>query len=229
MPLGEMFSSGRKFINKLLWIILIPIALDLWQLFAYEYFFKTSYFPIKRLFSLKVRLISSPPSVNFILEDFPSVLVQYNNSGYLSILGGKADSNISIKDFFILGNKNWFKFFILHLIQYIPVILILFAKEFIVLGFVFILFFYVQYSIIVDQGKISDNFLSGMLFLFSNLGLTIKMALYFGLIFSLLSIFIYALTSFSTIGIIIDIIIIAYFGAAVNRTVLQVYTEKSRG
>jgi len=258
MSLGNMFSSGIKFINKLLWIILIPIALDLWQLFAHQYFFKTDYSPIKRLFSLKVGIISSPPSINFILEDFPPVLFQYNSnglkgiihevslfnvffmltiilitsfihSGYLSVLGVKAEGKISIKDFFIMGNRNWFKFFILHLIQYIPVILILFAKEFIVLGFIFVLFFYVQYSIVVDAGKISENFIKGMSFLFSNLGLTIKMALYFGFIFSLLSILIYLLTSFSTIGIVLDIIIIAYFGAAVNRAVLQIYTEKSRG
>lgn len=256
MSLGESFSSSRKFINKFLWILLIPIALDLCQLFAHEYFFKTEYVPIKRLFSIKLGIISSPPSVNFILEDFPPVLFQYNNSGlkgiihevslfsiflmititliisfihsgYLSVLGEKADNKISIKDFFTMGNKNWFKFFVLHLVQSIPVILILFAKEFIVLGFLFILFFYVQYSIVVDEGKISENFIKGMSFLFSNLGLTIKMALYFGFIFSLLSILVYVLTSFSTVGIIIDIIIIAYFGAVVNKTVLKVYTEKT--
>ncbi|KOA18847.1 hypothetical protein CLHOM_27860 [Clostridium homopropionicum DSM 5847] len=258
MPLGDMFSSGRKFINKFLWIILIPIALDLWQLFAHEYFFKTNYIPIKRLFSLKLGIISSPPSVNFILEDFPPVLLQYNsnglkgiiyevslfnvffmitiilitsfiNSGYLSVLGGKEEGKIFIKDFFIMGNKNWFKFFVLHLIQYIPVILILFAKEFMVLGLLFILFFYVQYSIVIDEGRISENFIKGMSFLSNNLRLTIKMALYFGFIFSLLSILVYVLTSFSTVGIVLDIIIVAYFGAVVNRAILQVYTEKSRG
>lgn len=257
MSLGEMFSSSRKFINKFFWIILIPIALDLCQLFAHEYFFKAEYIPIKRLFSIKLGIISSPPSVNFILEDFPPVLFQYNNnglkgiihevslfnvffmlsitlitsfiqSGYLSVLGIEEEGKISIKDFFTMGNKNWFKFFVIQLVQYIPVILILYAREFIVLGFLFILFFYVQYSIVVDKGKISDNFLKGMSFLFSNLGLTIKMALYFGFIFSLLSILVYILTSFSTVGIIIDIIIIAYFGAVVNKTVLKVYTEKVR-
>lgn len=50
------------------------------------------------------------------------------------------------------------------------------------------------------------------------------MAFYFGFIFSLLSLVVYALAKLSMVGIIVDIIIMAYFGAAVNRAVLEVYS-----
>ena len=253
MILGEVFSRSRKFINKILWIAFIPIILDLAQLFAYLYIYKTDYTPVTQIFTLKVGIISSPPSVDFLLGDFPSVIFQYNSSGlkgiineitlfnvffmltfmliisfvhsgYLSVLGAKPDSNIFIKDFFILGNKNWFKFFILHIIQFIPMSLMLINKNFMWLAFLNVIFFYVDFSIVIDEGKLWNNFKKGISFLFSNLGLSIKMAFYFGFIFSLLSLVVYALAKLSVVGIIIDITIMAYFGAAVNRAVLEVYS-----
>lgn len=257
MQLGEIFSKSRKSINNFLWIICVPIFLDLTDLFAYQYIYKTNYTPLTKIFTIKIGLISSPPSVKFLLEDFPSAIFQYNNnngfksiidgftlfnvffmitvmlivsfinSGYLGILGTKEENHVGIKDFFVLGNLNWFKFFILTIIQFIPMFFIIISREFIVLsmilGFISIVFMYVKYSIIVDEVDIKENFSKGFYFLFDNIGLTIKMAFYFGFIFSLLSMGIYWLASLGTIGVIIDIIIMAYLGLIVNKSVLEVY------
>lgn len=256
MQLGEMFSSSRRFINKLLWVVCIPVILDIIQLISYQHIYETDYVPIRKLFIIKIGIISSPPSVNFLLEDFPSAIFQYNNSGfkgiinefivfnilfmitfvlissfihsgYLSVIGGANEKGVGIKEFFIMGNRNWFKFFILQIIQFIPMILIIIKRELIILGFINIIFMYVDYSIVADEGNIRDNFRKGINFLFNNLGLTIKIAFYSGFIFSLLSIPIYFLAGFGIIGIIIDIIIIAYFGTVINRMVLEVYTYKN--
>lgn len=256
MQLGEIFSKSRKSIKNFLWIICVPILLDLTDLFAYQYIYKTTYTPLTKIFTIKIGLISAPPSVKFLLEDFPSAIFQYNNngfksiidgftlfnvffmitvmlivsfinSGYLGILGTKEENHIEIKDFFVLGNLNWFKFFILTIIQFIPMFLIIISRELIVLsmilGFISIVFMYVKYSIIVDEVDLKENFSKGFFFLFDNLGLTIKMAFYFGFIFSLLSIGIYWLASLGTIGVVIDIIIMAYLGLIVNKSVLEVY------
>ncbi|WP_186430379.1 hypothetical protein [Clostridium sp. BSD9I1] len=258
MELGDRFRSGRKFINKFLWIICIPIVLNLTELFSYQLIYKTNYLPITKLFIIKIGIISAPPSVGFLLEDFPSPLLHYNgisglrgiiyefnlfnvflmitfilitsfiSSGYFSIISAKEESTPGIKNFFINGNENWYKFFILHIIEFIPFAFGIVNNKFVFLAFINVIFMYVDYSIAVDGGRLKDNFKKGILFLFNNLGLTIKMAFYYGMIFSLLSMAVHFLGSLGTIGIIIDIIIVAYFGVAVNRAVLEVYTFVSK-
>lgn len=254
MELGDRFRSGREFINKFLWIIGIPIVLNLIQLFSYQFIYKTSYLPITKLFTIKIGIIPAPPSVSFLLEDFPSPLFQYNSisglkgiiyefnlfnvflmitfilitsfisSGYFSVISAKEESRPGIRDFFINGNENWYKFFILHIIEFMPFAFGIVNKNFAFLALINVIFMYVDYSIAADGGKLMDNFKKGISFLFNNLGLTIKMAFYYGMIFSLLSIVIYFLGGLGTIGIIIDIIIVSYFGAIVNRSILEVYT-----
>lgn len=254
MDLGDRFRSGREFINKCLWIIGIPIVLNLTELFSYQLIYKTNYLPITKLFIIKIGIIQAPPSVSFLLEDFPSPLFQYNSisglrgiiyelnlfnvflmitfilirsfisSGYFSVISAKEESRPGIRNFFINGNENWYKFFILHIIEFIPFVLAIVNNGLAFLAFINVIFIYVDYSIAVDGGKLKDNFRKGISFLFNNLGLTIKMAFYYGMIFSLLSIVVHFLGSLGTIGIIIDIIIVAYFGAVVNRAVLEVYT-----
>ncbi|MBM7868656.1 hypothetical protein JOC70_000125 [Clostridium pascui] len=258
MELGDRFRSGREFINKFLWIIGIPIFLNLTQLFSYQFIYKTNYLPITKLFTIKIGIIPAPPSVSFLLEDFPSPLFQYNNirglrgiiyefnlfnvflmitfilitsfisSGYFSVISAKEESRPGIRDFFINGNENWYKFFILHIIEFIPFALGIVNKRFAFLAIMNFIFMYVEYSIAVDGGRLNDNFKKGISFLFNNLGLTIKMAFYYGVIFSLLNIVVYLLGSLGTLGVITDIIILAYFGAIVNRAVLEVYTLISK-
>lgn len=210
--------------------------------------------PITKLFTIKIGIIPAPPSVSFLLEDFPSPLFQYNSiggfrgiiyefnlfnvflmitfilitsfisSGYFSVISAKEESRPGIRNFFINGNENWYKFFILYIIEFIPFVLGIVNNKFAFLALINVIFMYVDYSIAVDGGRLKDNFKNGISFLFDNLGLTIKMAFYYGMIFSLLSIIIYFLGNLGTIGVIIDIIIVAYFGAVVNRAVLEVYT-----
>ncbi|MBE6069589.1 MAG: hypothetical protein E7211_18155 [Clostridium lundense] len=258
MELGDRFRGGREFINKFLWIIGIPIFLNLIQLFSYQFIYKTSYLPNTKLFTIKIGIMPAPPSVSFLLEDFPSPLFQYNSisglrgimyelnlfnvflmitvilitsfisSGYFSVISAKEESRPGIRNFFISGNKNWYKFFILYIIEFIPFVFGIVDNKFVFLALINVIFMYVDYSIAVDGGRLKDNFKKGISFLFDNLGLTIRMAFYYGMIFSLLSIVIYFLGGLGATGVIIDIIIVAYFGSVVNRAVLEVYTFVSK-
>jgi hypothetical protein len=252
MKLEDKLREGFGFINGVLWIILIPILLNIAELMAYQDLFNTVYVPAKKMFMIKIGFIDSPPSIRFLLEDFPSVLFKYNNngftgiinklslfnvlliitvslitaflhSGFLSVIGVESHKRPTLGDFFIKGNRLWFKFFILDLLSIIPMLLILIKKEFIYLAFINIIFIYVEYSFVADDVGIWDNFKLGIAFLFNNFGLTIKMALYFGIFFSLISVPVFIISNLGTTGVIIDIIIIGYFGSVVNRAVLEVY------
>jgi hypothetical protein len=198
-------------------------------------------------------LIAAPPSVNYLLEDFPAPLLKYDNnglsgilnrfsifnaalfitvllltsflqSGYMSIVGTSIQEKVRIRDFFIKGNRRWHKFFLLDCITWFPLILTIFNRNFMFLSFISVIFVYVEYSFVTDEVSILENFKLGIAFLFNNLGLSVKMALYFGLIFSLLSLVVLPLGRLGITGIIIDIVICAYFGAVTNRAVLEVYS-----
>lgn len=258
MNISNQFNKGFNFINKNKWIILVPVILDLLELITYQQIYQERYVPLKNFFTIKVGIISAPPSVSFLLENFPTVLFQYNSnqfrgiinelslfnvllvitiililsfvySRYLSVLSKEIDSPVRIRDFFILDNKLWVKFFIFQMATVVvPLILTLINKEFIYVGFINIIFIYVNYSIVIDGGSIWNNIKRGTKVLFDNMGETIKMALYFGLVFSILSIIIHLLSRLGTVGIIIDMIIVAYFGTIVNKTVLEIYREFSK-
>lgn len=254
MSISERFSSGCRFvIGKILWIIVIPIILDLINLLTFEKAYHTVYNPVQKLFMIKLGFIGAPPSVRYILEDFPSPLFKYDNngisgllnrfslfnaalfitvllvtsflqSGYMSIVGTSIEEKVGIRDFFIKGNRRWHKFFLLDCITWFPIILVLFNRNFIFLSFISVIFVYVEYSFVTDEVSVLQNFKLGIAFLFNNLGLSVKMALYFGLIFSLLSLVVFPLGRMGITGIIIDIAICAYFGAVTNRAVLEVYS-----
>lgn len=255
MNLRDKLSEGSNFVNKILWIIAIPITLDLVGLFSYERLFHTVYVPAIKIFTIKLGFMFNPPSVKYLLDDFPSTLFQYNNnaltgiitsfnlfnvllavtvlliysfihSGYMSVIGTDVNNKISIKDFFIKGNKNWFKFYLFNCVLYLPLTFVLIDKSFILLSFVNVIFVFVKYSMVVDEVNILDNFKIGIRFLFCNLGLALKMALYYGFLFSLLSLLIYGVASIGTAGVVIDIIICAYFGAVINKAVMECYREQ---
>ncbi len=258
MNVSERFSEGCKFIgSKILWIIFIPIVTDLTNWFSWEKIYHTVYRPVQKLFVIKLGFIGAPPSVKYILEDFPTPIFKYDssgvsgiismftlfnaalfitiilvvsflNSGYMSIISTSYGEKVRIRDFFIKGNRRWYKFFFLDCITMLPIILMVFNKNFIYISFVSVIFVYVKYSFVIDEVNILENFSLGIAFLFNNLGLTIKMALYCGLIFSVISLVMFPLTNLGTIGIIIDIVICACFGAAMNRTVLEIYAAKGK-
>lgn len=256
MSLSDRFVEGIKNINKVFLIVLIPIVLDVFQLLLYQHIFKTSYIPASRSFIIKVGFIPVPPEASYLLEDFPSVLLKYNangstgiinelslfnilltvtyllissfiSSGYLSVVSEAGKGKVRIRDFFILGNKLWFKFFILGVFYIVPIALILYRKEFIILEFVWMVFVYVPYSLTVDNKGIIESFKRALHILVYNLGATIKLALFLGVIFSLLGIVVLPLASQGLSGIIMDIAIISYLGTVANKVVLEVYRDLS--
>lgn len=142
----------------------------------------------------------------------------------MSIVGTSSEEKVRVRDFFLKGNKRWYKFFLLDCIIWFPIILMIFNKNFMFLSFVGVIFVYVKYSFVTEDVSILKNFKLGIAFLFNNLGLSVKMALYFGLIFSVLSLVLFPIGRLGTFGIIVDIVICAYFGAGTNRAVLEVYS-----
>ncbi|EHQ89393.1 hypothetical protein [Desulfosporosinus youngiae] len=258
MAITEWLMEQFKAIHKVIWIILLPIILDIGELSLFERIFKTEYEPISKLFNLKIGFISAPPSIRYILEDFPSLIFQYNSSafrgvinqinltnmllllsvllvtsflgsGYLSVISQAGHKRVTFKDFLRDGNKVWFKFFSLTLLGVIPILLVLIKKElgYAYLSLIYLPLVYVKYSIVVDEVSLIDNFKLGISFLFNNLGLTIKMAFSFGVSFSLVGIGIYPLAAMGFQGIVLGAIITAYFGAVINKAVLEIYREIS--
>ncbi|AKL95925.1 hypothetical protein CACET_c24800 [Clostridium aceticum] len=254
MKLDGKFQGGFNYINKNLWIILIPIILDVVTLLTYQQIYRMEYIPIRQIFTFKIGIISAPPSVQFILEDFPSLILQYNHSGfrgiineltlfnvllagtllllisfiqggYLGILSGISAKDVRVKDFFVLGNRLWLKFFLLQTLLMYPIFLMLVSRGFIYLTIINVIFFYVKYVIVVDEGTLLENFRTGVAFFWDHIGLSIKMAFYFGFIFSLLSIVIYPAAAGGLVGMVFAITLTAYFGAIVNKAVLEVYRE----
>jgi hypothetical protein len=258
MAITEKLMEQFKAIHKVIWIILLPVILDIGELSLFERIFKSEYEPVSKLFNLKIGFISAPPSVRYILEDFPSLIFQYNlsafrgvinqinltnlllllsvllvtsflDSGYLAVISQAGHKRVTFKDFLRDGNKLWFKFFILTLLGVMPMLLVLIKKElgYGYFGLVYVLLVYVKYSIVVDDVSLIDNFKLGIGFLFENLGLTIKMAFSFGVFFSLVGICIYPLAAMGFKGIVLGAIITAYFGAVINKAVLEIYREIS--
>ncbi len=187
MSITDRLNEQFKTIHSVIWIILLPVVLDIGELSLYEGIFKSEYQPISRLFNLKIGIISAPPSIRYILEDFPSLIFQYNysspfqgvinqvnltnmllllsiilvtsflNSGYMSVISQAGYKRVTFKDFFRDGNKLWFKFFILTLLEVIPILLILIKREFGYFSLGYIPLVYVRYSMVVDKVGLIDN------------------------------------------------------------------------
>ena len=255
MSLRAKFYDQFKPVHQVMGILLIPIILDLANYLLFEKIFRTTYQPTGNLLTLKLGFFSAPPSARFILEDFPSVIFQSNNgglqgivnqltlfnvllllsltlifsflhSGYLGVLAEAGRRPMEAKAFMSVGNRYWFRFFILQVLGYLPLLLMLYNPELLALSLISLVFVYVQYSIVIDEGTLIDNFKKGIGFLRWNLGLTLKMALYFGLIISFLGILVRLLADWDRSGIIIAIVLVAYLGAVINKTVLEVYRDK---
>ncbi|KNF09396.1 hypothetical protein CLPU_3c01740 [Gottschalkia purinilytica] len=261
MRLTDKLIESIKSLNKSLWIIIVPILLDLHKFFLYNKIFNTTYTPTSKLFLIKIGIVSIPPSIKFIFEDLPSYLFEYNNmklsgvvnsfslfnvsllilvtlilsfinGGYLSIVNKLNKEKSSIKDFFILGNKVWFKFFIVDIISIIPIALFIMNRDFaflsVIFAVIFLLLFYLKYSFVADNLSFIDHCKKSILVLSNNLKMTLKVIFFPSVIFSVLSIPIYLLLRLGTIGIIFDIIIFSYMGTVVNKVVLDVYKNISK-
>ncbi|MCB8814504.1 hypothetical protein [Desulfosporosinus shakirovi] len=256
MSIIDMLNKQFQSIHKVIWIILLPLIIDIGELNLFEKIFKTEYQPLSKLV-FKLGFISSPPSIRYTLEDFPSIFFQYNSrgfrglinqinltnilllvsfvlitsflhSGYLSVISQAGHKRVIFKDFLRDGNQLWFKFFVLTLLGIIPSLGVFISVNLLYLNFIFIILVYVQYSIVVDKVSLKDNFKLGISFLFENLGLTIKMAFVFGFLFSLIGIAIIILAGMGQNGIVVGVIITAYFGAVINKAVLEIYREVSQ-
>ncbi len=257
MSLRLKFSEQFKPVRQVIGIILIPIILDLGNYMVFEKIFRTTYQPGGSVVTLKLGFISAPPSIRFILEDFPTPLFQSANggmqgivnqltlfnvlllisftmifsflhSGYLGVLSEAGRRPLGFKAFFSLGNRFWFKFFVLQILGFLPLYLMLCNPGLIYFSLISLIFVYVKYSIVVDEGTLLDNFKRGVGFFGQNIRLTIKMAICFGLIITLPGILVQLLASQGKSGIIIAIVLVAYLGAAINKTVLEVYREQSQ-
>lgn len=262
MNLTDKLSNGYKSTLKILWIIILPIFIDLSNYFSSLYILKEEYHGMNTLFTIKFCIISAPPSINYILENFPSIFYRYSinsrsygvitqitllnffimlsiicvfsflRSAYMTCIEKANTHKINLVQFLILGNKNWFSYFVLTLIDNIPIFLILLdicnIGFFIIFTIIFSFLYYVQYSIVVDTHlSLKDNFIRGILILTNNMYLTIKMVLFYGLILSISSIIIFPLSRSGTFGIILSIIIISVLGLGVNKAVIEVYRELS--
>jgi len=256
MSISDKFSDGIKKLKKLWLLPIVMLILDLGNLFLYERIFKISYTPTYKFFIFKLGIIDTPPSIRYIFEDFPNIILNYNSqygftgiidsltlfntllllsytlitsfllAGYLSCLeGAEFENKIPIKYFFVKGNELWIKFFILNLITIAPIILCLLEKSFLLLSFIFIIFYYVKFSIVVDKGRLRENFSKGVQFFTCHIGLSIKMALFCGFIYAFVSFPVFYLGALGKSGIIAAMVIVYYIGMAMNMMALEVYRQ----
>jgi len=257
MELFNVLGEGYKRTSKIIWIALVPIAMDLVSYLLYINIFNLHYSGTDNLFILKLGIIQAPPTVKYILKDFPNVLYSYNSdygmtgiitelnafscllllncilfssfltSGYMGCLERAGIKRVTPIDFFILGNRNWFKYFVLSLVYYIPMILGLMGI--IPAAFLLFLFFviFVQYAIVVDDLPIRDSFSNGLRVFINNVILVIKIGICYGLIFSLASIILLPLSRGGILGIIMVIAVVNTLGIGVNKAVLEIYRKLS--
>jgi len=173
-------------------------------------------------------IIDSLTPLNILLLLSYTLITSFLLAGYLSCLEGAEFRNkISIKYFFVKGNELWFKFFMLNLITIVPILLCLLEKSFLLLSFLFVIFYYVKFSIVVDKGRLIDNFFKGVNFFTSHIGLSIKMALFCGFIYAFVSFPVFYLGALGKPGIIIVMLIVYYIGMAMNMMVLEVYRQNN--
>ncbi|MCY6484837.1 hypothetical protein OW763_10840 [Clostridium aestuarii] len=249
LKLKPSFSA----VTRSLWLILVPVILNLLNLYIYKNVLKRVYVPNAPIFTLKLGIISAPPGLEYILKDFPTPLLKYTSnightgiiselnllsilillcttvvssfltSGYLGCLEKTGRKKVRVRDFFKLGNKFWFKFFVLDLISLIPTLFVFINTYLLFTAFILVFLYYVKYSIVVDKSPLSTSFKNGINVFFNNIITTIKISICYGLIMSPFTIVVFGLSKFNIPGIIISIIITCYLGMTINKSVLEVY------
>jgi hypothetical protein len=256
MNISEKFIEGIKNFKNLWMLPLAMLFIDLSNLLIYQWLFKTPYSPNYNLFTFKVGVIDTPPTIRYLFEDFPNMIFNYSSkygltgivdslslfnillilsnclilsfvtAGYLSCIEkAKFQEKIFIRYFFVKGNELWFKFFILSLLNSLPIVLFFLEDSLLFFTFLLVIFYYVKFSIVVDGGALRKNFSNGLNFFVNNIGLSIKMAIYCGFVFIFVSIPVFYLGTLGFLGILAAMIIVYYFGMAMNIMVLEVYRE----
>lgn len=256
MNLGARLARAYGDVKKVLWIIIVPIFLDMMGLLTYIYFLKGEYIGINKFFILKLGAISAPPSASYIIENFPSIFLSYNSSygpsglimtfsvfnvflalsfsliqsflksGYMGCLEAAGRERVKPLEFFSLANKNWFKYFILQLVNCVFLFMMIINPSFIIISIIAsILLFYAQYAIVVEEGSLLKNIKNSMNILGRYIMETIKICIYYGFLMSLTSPLVFPISRMGYGGLIIAMVIINYFGMSVNKAILELYRD----
>lgn len=256
--LNERIGNAYSDVKKVLWIILVPIFLDMVSLLTYIYFLKGEYIGINKLFILKLGAISAPPNASYIIENFPSVFLSYSSSygtsglimtfsvfnvflalsfsliqsflksGYMGCLEAAGRERVKPLESFSLANKNWFKYFILQLVNCVFLFMMISNRSFIIISFIVsMLLFYTQYSIVVEEGSLLKNIKNSMHTLGKYLMKTTGICIYYGFLMSLTSPLVFPISRLGYGGLIIAMVIVNYFGMSVNKAILELYRDMS--
>ena len=227
-------------------------------LLTYIYFLKGVYIGVNNFFILKLGAISAPPSISYIIENFPTILFSYSSnngasglimafsvfnvflalsfsliqsflkSGYMGCLEAAGRERVKPLEFISLANKNWFKYFILQLVNCVLLFMMIRNHSFIIVSIIVsILLFYIQYSIVVEEGSLLKNIRNSMNVLGKYLMKTIGVGLYYGFLISLTSPLIFPISRLGYGGLIIAMVIVNYFGMSVNKAILELYRDMS--
>ena len=107
MAITEKLMEQFKAIHKVIWIILLPVILDIGELSLFKRIFKSEYEPVSKLFNFKIGFISSPPSIRYFLEDFPSLIFQYNSSAFRGVINQINLTNMLLYYLFFSRHKSF--------------------------------------------------------------------------------------------------------------------------
>ncbi|CAH2212069.1 hypothetical protein [Tepidibacter aestuarii] len=252
MNLKEIFKESVKSINKSIWVILVPCIIDILSLITYEKIFNTDYIPNVSMTSFQFSIISAPPSIRYLIKNFPSPLFEYKNGaflgiineltlfniflfltviclmsfikgGYLGSINNMSDKRTSFKDFIIFGNRFWDRLFILDIINFIPFLLFFISQNLIWIYILYTPFLYVKYIMVAEDISLISALKESFNVLKDNLGLTIKMMFQCGVLYLPISVALYCISVLDDFGIIYSIFIVNYFGVCVNKSVFEIY------
>jgi hypothetical protein len=204
------------------------------------------------MISFQFSIISAPPSVRYLIKNFPSPLLEYKNGAFLGIIneltlfnillfftvicfisfieGGYLGSindiknkSCSLKDFIYFGNKFWCRLFLLNLICYIPFLLGFIDEAFVWISILYMPFFYIEYLMVVEDISLISGLKESINVLMNNFSITIKMMLQCGVLYVPISCAVYIFSYLGYFGMGFSIFIVNYFGVCVNKTVFEIY------
>jgi hypothetical protein len=235
--------------DKILIIICIPLLVDISGLILYGKIFNEKFESNINLINFKFGVIGVPPSASYLIDGFPSefsiylsttlnteflltylifiLIMTFIISGYGSLLVNS--QNASIRMFFSDGFKNWNKFFVVYLPNYIFAILYMIESHYkwlaLVLYFIYnIVIFYIVPVLIIDYENIAKSYSKSFRMLINNLSKTIGLLFEMSICFLVLNIPVSILVnSFGYVGVYISIIPILTLGIISNRSFIKLY------
>lgn len=235
--------------EKILVIICIPVLLDIFSLILYKKVFGENFESYINFINFKLGAIGKPPSSSYLIDGFPSELSIYLSTtlnlefflkylifilimtfiigGYGSLLVNSKNSSIGM--FFKEGFKNWNKFFIAYLPNYIITVLYMIESPYrwlaLLISFIYnIVIFYMIPALILDYENLAKSYSNSFRMLMNNLGKTIRLLFKFCVYFLVLNIPISIIVnSFGYIGVYISIIPIITLGVISNKSFIKLY------